>query len=354
MEAKELWKKIRRGIKYPLLVLLIRCFTFITRHIPRKFNLRFYRRLALIAYRLAPKMRHKMIDNISYAYGDSLSDAEIEGIAKGCFVNQAWHFVDYVHTLKYTRREQFAKYIDFVGEENLQREYAKGKGVICLFNHCGPWELAVILPPVMGYETLAVSRALPNPRINNIIVGYRQSRGMKNINRDGKAYPHLIDAINRGECLIIMIDQDTKVKGCYIDFFGHTAFTPVGAARMALDTEASVVPVHLIRKPDNRYEFRMYPAIETIRTGNLDDDLRTNTINYTAYMERFVREAPEQWVWMHDRWHTTPEIEQAWLEQHRANKAAEAKYIAEKQESERQREIRRQQRRKKLNFWSRE
>lgn len=341
MELKVLWKKIRRGIKYPILVLLIRCFTFIIRQFPRRFNLRLYRRLALLAYSLAPKMRNKITNNIRFAYGDSLPEAEVERIAKGSFVNQAWHFVDYVHTLKYTRREQFARLIDFVGEEHLQREYAKGKGVICLFNHCGPWELAVILPPVMGYETLAVSRALPNPRINNIIEGYRESRGMKNINRNGKAYPKLIEAIERGECIIIMIDQDTKVKGCYIDFMGHTAFTPVGAARMALDTQASVVPVHLIRKPDNRYEFRMYPAIETIRTGNLDDDLRQNTINYTAAIERFVREAPEQWTWMHDRWHTTPEIEQAWLEQHRAEKAAEAQRLAELQAKQQQRELRR-------------
>ncbi len=331
MSARDLWTKIRRGVKYTILVWLIRGLIFVIRHIPRQFNLRFYRRLALLGYRLAPKLRKKMLANLDLAYGDTLTAQQKDDIAKGCLVNQAWHFVDYVHTINCFRREQFARYIDFVGEENLRREYDKGKGVICLFNHCGPWELAVILPPVMGYETLAVSRALPNPRINNIIVGYRESRGMKNINRNGKAYPHLIEAINKGECLIIMIDQDTKVKGCYIDFFGRTAFTPVGAARLALDTQASVVPVHLIRMPDNRYEFRMYPAIETIRTGNLDDDLRTNTINYTKAMERFVREAPEQWVWMHDRWHTTPEIEQAWLEQHRANKAAEAQRLADLQ-----------------------
>ena len=331
MDIKTLWKKIRRGVKYPLLVLLIKGFIFIIRLFPRWFNLKLYRRVALLIYRLAPKMRSKMLKNIRLAYGDTLSNDEMEGIAKGCFVNQAWHFTDYVHTLKYTQREQFAKLIDFVGEEHLQREYAKGNGVICLFNHCGPWELAVILPPVMGYETLAVSRALPNPRINNIIVGYRQSRGMKNISRDGNAYPKLIEAIRRGEVVIIMIDQDTHVKGCYIEFFGRTAFTPIGAARLALDTQASVIPVHLIRQPDNRYEFRMYPAIETTRTGNLDNDLRTNTIKYTAAMERFVREAPEQWVWMHDRWHTTPEIEQQWLAHRQAEKAAEAQRQAELQ-----------------------
>src|SRR5690554_7883555 len=90
---------------------------------------------------------------------------------------------------------------------------------------------------------------MPNPRIDKLIVNYRQKRGMKNIGR-GKAYPQLLDALKQGDCLIIMIDQDTQAKGVFIDFMGHSAYTPVGAARLAMDSGAPMMPVFIRRKAD--------------------------------------------------------------------------------------------------------
>lgn len=351
MNVKRTWKKIRRGIKYPILLFLIHTFIHIIRLFPRKFNLFFYRKVALLIYWASRRMRLLVHKNLRYAYGNKLTDKQIDEIARGVFVNQAWHFSDYVYSLHFKTRKQFSRFIDFEDIDILKKEYDRGKGVICLFNHCGPWELSVLMPPVLGFETTAVSRSLPNPHINKLIVGYREARGMKNINRNGKAYPTLIEAINKGECLIIMIDQDTKVKGVYIDFFEKKAFTPIGAARLALDTEASVVPIQIKRMPNNRYTFRALPAIETIRTGNMDNDLLQNTINYTKAMEQIVRDAPEQWVWMHERWHTTPEIEKTWMAEHQANKEREAKEEAQRLILEKEKQLKREKRRKKIQFW---
>lgn len=351
MKTRDVLKKIRRGIKYPLLVFLIHCFIFIIGLFPRKFNLRVYRRLALVAYRFSPKLRNFVKKQLRFAYGDSLSEAQVSHLAQGVYVNQAWHFTDYVYSIRFKKPEQFARFIDFRDIDILKREYDKGKGVICLFSHCGPWELAVLMPPVLGFATTALSRSLPNPRLNNIIVQFREARGMKNVTRNGKAYPTLIEAINRGECLIIMIDQDTKVKGVYIDFYGKTAFTPIGAARLALDTQASVVPIQMKRLPNMRYEFRPLEPIPTIRTGNREDDLLQNTINYTRSVEQIIRQTPEQWVWMHDRWHTTPEIEKAWLEQHQKNKLIAAQ---RQQQLLMMQDLKRQRRTKflkSLQFW---
>lgn len=296
-------------------------------------------------------MRHLVEKNLRFAYGDELTDEQITEITKGVFVNQAWHFSDYGYSIKFKTRKQFSKFIDFVDEDILKKEYDKGKGIICLFNHCGPWELAVLMPPVMGYETTAVSRPLPNPRMNKLMVSFRESRGMKNIGRNGHAYQSLIDAINKGEIMIIMIDQDTQVKSVYIDFFGKTAFTPIGAARLALDTQAAVIPIQMKRMPNRRYMFRPLPPIETIRTGNYDDDLLQNTINYTKAMEYIVRDAPEQWVWMHERWHTTPEIEQEWLRKHKLQKERQLKREAELQAAELAKKARREKI-KSFMFWN--
>ena len=108
-----------------------------------------------------------------------------------------------------------------------------------------------------------------------------------------------------------------------LTFFGKKAFAPIGAARLALDSGSPVVPMFIKRLPNNRHQFTIYPALETIRTGNDEHDLVENTKLYTQVIENIIRETPDQWVWMHERWKTTPEIEKAHLEKLRLKKERE-------------------------------
>ena len=316
MAGKLSWKKIRRGIKYPILVFLIKAFILFVRLFPRKFVLAICRRLGSFAFWLVKGERQKTIRNLSLIYGAEKSPEAIRAMARQVFVNQALNFGDYVHTLHYTTREDFSKLVDVSGEEHLRKAHAQGKGVLCLMSHAGSWEFSAILPPVLGYATSALSRPMPNPRIDKLIVGYRQKRGMKNIGLR-KAYPQLLEALKAGDCLIIMIDQDTQAKGVFIDFMGHSAYTPVGAARLAMDSGAPVVPVFIRRKADDRHQLCIQPPIAWEETGKEEENLLVNTRNYTAVIEAFIKQAPEQWVWMHERWKTTPEDVAAFLEKKR-------------------------------------
>jgi Kdo2-lipid IVA lauroyltransferase/acyltransferase len=320
MNWKKQRKKIRRAVKYSVLVFLIRAFVLFVRLFSRKFILRICSRFGKIAFHLVKVERQKTIDNLSHIYGEVKSEPEIYAMAKQVFVHQALNFGDYVHTLHYTTREQFSEIVDVVGEEHLKKAYEEGKGVLCLMSHAGLWEFSAILPSVLGYETSALSRPMPNPRIDKLIVGYREKRGMKNIGRlppGMKIYPVLLEVIEKRECLIIMIDQDTTVKGIFIDFFGKRAYTPVGAARLAMDTKAPVVPMFMKRLADNRHQLTILPPVPIVDTGNEEEDLRQNTINYTAVIEQFIVDNPEQWVWMHERWKTTPESLQLFFEKKR-------------------------------------
>ncbi len=312
-------KEIRRAIKYPVLVFFIRLFILVFRFVPRTILLSVSTALGSLAFRLVGKERQKTINNLTKIYGNEKSAEQLKEMARMVFVNQALNFADYVHTLHYTTRSQFSALIDVVGEEHLNEAYNKGKGVICLMSHVGSWEFSAIMPPVLGYETTAISRAMPNERIEKLIVSYRQKRGMKNISR-GNAYSALIDALKKGECLIIMIDQDTQTKGVFVDFFGMPAYTPVGAARLAIDSGAPVLPMYMKRKSGNRHQFTILPALELIQTGNMDSDLHENTRRYTETIEAIVKEVPEQWVWMHQRWKTTPEDVELYLQKKREQK----------------------------------
>lgn len=310
------WKDIRRGIKYPILVALIKFCIFCVSFCPRKWLLKGAGALGKLAFRLIKKERVKTIKNLTLIYGDTFSSEHIHNMAEEVFVNQALNFIDYVYTLHYVRLEQFSNIIEIKGEEHLRKAYDEKQGVICLMSHTGSWEFSAILPSLMGYETTALSRALPNPRIDKLIVKARTNRGMKNIGR-GKAYPHLIEALAKKECLIIMIDQDTHTPGVFVDFFGKRAYTPVGAARLALDSKAPVIPMYMERLPNNKHRLNIMPRLPFVDTGDRENDLLENTKIYTKSIEDYVRLHPTQWVWMHERWKTTPHDVEVFLEKKR-------------------------------------
>jgi KDO2-lipid IV(A) lauroyltransferase len=313
---KKKWKKIRRGIKYPILVFFIKAFILFTRLFSRQFILGICRTFGKIAFVLVKSERQRTIKNLTLIYGSEKSSGEIFRMARQVFVHQALNFGDYIHTLHYTTREQFSGIVEIKGEAHLKAAYEKGKGVLCLMSHAGSWEFSVILPPLMGYSTSALSRPMPNPRIDELIVGYREKRGMKNIPRIN-AYPKLMDALSMGDCLIIMIDQDTTVKGVFVDFLGRQAYTPIGAARLAMDSQSPVLPMFMRRLPNNKHQFTILPPIEWKATGDVEKDLLENTKEYTKAIESAIREDPEQWVWMHERWKTTPADVEAFLQRKR-------------------------------------
>jgi KDO2-lipid IV(A) lauroyltransferase len=95
-----------------------------------------------------------------------------------------------------------------------------------------------------------------------------------------------------------------------VDFFGIPACTASGLARIALRTDAAVVPTFTIWDAAlGKYRLRFDPALELIRSGDQEADIATNTQMFTKVIEDYVRKYPEQWLWVHRRWKTRPEGE---------------------------------------------
>lgn len=258
-------------------------------------------------YRMANKNREWALSNLERVYGDTLTEKEIEQLAQKSFQSSIRGFFDYMAYSHVRKPEKYFKLIEVEGEEHLRTAYERGKGVICLMPHMSSWEFAAITPPMLGYSTTAASKSMKMALLEKLMIHLRGSRGMKNITREG-SYEALVDVLNSGECLILMTDQDTNVRGVFTDFLGHPAYTPLGASRLLLDSEAALVPMAMVRKESGDYLFRILPEIESVRTGNREEDLQKNTENQNAFYTKIIHEYPEQWVWMHRRWKTTPEI----------------------------------------------
>ena len=111
----------------------------------------------------------------------------------------------------------------------------------------------------------------------------------------------------------ILADQNTMPEeGAFVDFFGTSACTTTGIARVALHTGAAVVPGYAVWDESlKKYRLRFEPPLELVKTGNAERDVVENTQQFAKVIEGIVRKYPEQWVWAHARWKTRPKGEAA-------------------------------------------
>jgi KDO2-lipid IV(A) lauroyltransferase len=149
---------------------------------------------------------------------------------------------------------------------------------------------------------------MDNEYLDRMLQGYRTMHGNKVVPKDDFVRG-LLAAMKAGETVGILMDTNmTPPQGVFVDFFGVPACTASGLARIALRTDAMVVPGFTIwDEALGKYRLRFDPAVELVRTGNLEADIVTNTQKFKKVIEDYVRKYPEQWLWVHRRWKTRPE-----------------------------------------------
>jgi KDO2-lipid IV(A) lauroyltransferase len=117
----------------------------------------------------------------------------------------------------------------------------------------------------------------------------------------------MLKTLKAGGSVALLIDQDTRVKSTFVNFFGHAAYTPVGAALLAMNTGAAVLPAFSHLGDDGMQHIEILPEIILRITGNEEEDIQYNTQVFTNVIEARIRQYPSQWLWMHERWKTKEE-----------------------------------------------
>ncbi len=301
MEKRPLVKRI----KYSSLYLFIQFLIFSSNLLPRKVWLAFCGWLGNLAYVFSPKPRERTIYHLGLAFGKEKSTQEIISLSKKVFTMLGKNGGDILRSLKVRSLNDLNKFLVTHGIENYERSFAKGKGVMFLTSHLGAFDLQITNMALRGLNPNIIGTALKDERLNEMLWKYRNAHGAVAIQR-GKESMRLFKVLKSGGSIAILIDQDTKVKSRFVDFFGMKAATPIGATILALRTGAAVVPTYIYLGTDGKQHMHILPEIPLVITGDEEHDLVVNTQNFTNFTEKIVREHPEQWVWMHERWKTRP------------------------------------------------
>lgn len=199
---------------------------------------------------------------------------------------------------------------DYLRVENFgvfEQAYAQGKGVLWITGHIGNWELMPVYFARKGYGTYVVAKGLYDPRMDRLINSLRERYHVHPILRGSQgAGKSILRALRSNGILGMLIDQDTDVQGVFVDFFGDRAFTPRGAADLALKAGASVIAGFISRTDDLHHVITLHGPIEVPRTSDHEKDVAALTQSMTDEIERHIRQHPHDWVWMHERWAKRP------------------------------------------------
>jgi KDO2-lipid IV(A) lauroyltransferase len=245
--------------------------------------------------------RHKIIAHLSLAYGREKSVRDIYVLARLNFIMLGKNAGDVFRSMRVKSLSDLEKFLITSGLENFEHANLRNKGVIFLTSHLGAFDLQITNMALRGLKPNIIGTTLKDPRLNDLLVNYRNAFGAIAIER-GKETFRLIKALKSGGAIAILIDHATKVKSVYVDFFGMPASTPIGAAVLAMKTGAAVIPTTIYLGEDNKQHMEILPEIPVTITGDEEKDIVTNTQRFTTFIEEQVRKHPEQWVWMHERW----------------------------------------------------
>jgi KDO2-lipid IV(A) lauroyltransferase len=260
--------------------------------------------IAWVVYLLHGRLRRVGLRNLELAFPEK-SLSEHRKILRRVFTSLGRQTAEVCLFPRYTR-ENVSKIVVYEGFENFERALARGKGVLFLTGHLGAWELSAFAHSLYGHPLGIVMRPLDNPYLDRLTRRYRTMHGNKTVDKDFAR--GLIAAMRNGETVGVLMDTNMIAsQGVFVDFFGIQACTASGVARVALKTDAAVVPGFTIWDPGlKKYRLRFDPPVKLVRTKDRESDVVANTALFTKVIEDYVRRYPDQWLWVHRRWKTRP------------------------------------------------
>jgi len=221
-------------------------------------------------------------------------------------------FVEVLFTTRLVRVVTYTRYVEMSDfSPVLKLLLRKNQGLIMLTGHYGNWEILGYVLATLGFETTSIARPLDNPYVNDWLLGVRERQGQRIIAKKG-ATEEVTEVLSRHGVVGFIADQNAGPKGIFVDFFGRKASTYKSIGLLAMEYEVPVI-IGYARRINHGFRFQlgMSDIIWPAEWKDQPDPLRYITQRYSSAIEKFVREDPGQYLWVHRRWKTRPKGEVA-------------------------------------------
>jgi KDO2-lipid IV(A) lauroyltransferase len=241
------------------------------------------------------------------------NDTELAMVGREAFRNlgrsffELFHFEELLATVSGPH-----PYVDIRGKEHLDKALENGTGVIFFTAHVGNWEIMAASLAARGYKGGEIVRSLYDKRIDKLLNDHRRRFNYRPLTRGGQdLVADIVELLSGNEMLALLMDQDTKVRGVFADFFGKPAWTPSGPAYLCYMSGLDALMLTVYRRPDGGHMVEISPPVPRPQTGDAKADIAAYTDTLNHMLCDHISRHPTEWVWMHRRWKTRPAGEAA-------------------------------------------
>ena len=272
--------------------------------LPRPLCLGLGRAFGRLAFRLDAKHRRLALSNLRLAFGPGRSPREYKQIARSSFAHFGQILAEMVKW-PFMKEKCLRALIRKEGEGHLLQAIEKGRGVLVFTAHYGNWELGS-LPASRLARLHVIARELDNKLVERKLLAFRRRMGAQVIYKH-QAARQVLQVLHHQGIVAILIDQNVlRREGVFVDFFGRPASTTPALAALHLRTGAPILPYFCHPEPDGSYRLQMQPPVTFQPSDHQEQDVLKLTQLCTKIIEAQIREKPEYWLWLHDRWRSRP------------------------------------------------
>lgn len=282
---------------------IVRGLNIIFSVVPVSLTLWIGRRLGTIAFIVNKKRRVVAYANLKAAFCKEKSPGELRRITKRVYQNMAQTFAEVLNLTK-VNRKYVDRYVEVVNMERIRNASKSGRGTILLTAHFGDWELSSLVSSVEGFPIRVLVREQKMKRLNELLNRLRESNGCKVI-RKGMQTKNILKALYDNNIVGILSDQDAGKNGMFVDFFGRPTSCHTGPFEIAKHTDSLILPNFIVRTRGPYHKLHLEEYID-FRDTKSPEAVRENLQRFAKLLESYIRKYPDQWLWLHKRWKSTP------------------------------------------------
>jgi KDO2-lipid IV(A) lauroyltransferase len=289
----------------------VRFLYFLARRLPYSWILVLGVALGKFTFSILRIRRRVALENLAQAFPEK-SAAELKRVARRSYENFGMMMLEYLR-LPGLSESELRQRIGFSmpKEHNpYEQALALGKGAICMTGHFGNWEYMGALV-ALRYPMVYLYQEQNNPYVDALIRDIRTRMRMPTIPR-GAALRGILKALREKKFVAILADQDAGSNGLFVNFLGRPASTGRGPAAFVLKTAAPIVFCVAVRQPGGRHrveaELVTFDFSQNGAALSEEEKLELITEAWTKVLEKYIRQYPDHWFWMHRRWKSRPVI----------------------------------------------
>ncbi len=287
---------MKNRIEYILFILFSWCFRLLGLNLSRKFATI----LALVFFYIIPIRKKVVFKNLKIAFPENDSQSN-KKLAFRIYLSFAITLVEILY-LPYIKKEKLINAVECSNPELIVKKYTEGKGVILLSSHFGNWEFGAISVAMQVQLPFSV---IVKPLRNSLVYQWMNNFRTKFANEVvplGISIRKTYQTLKEKKIVAMVADQRGPREGVRVDFFGKKVSVYTGPAALALKTGAPLICGIAIRQKNYKYKMDLVEISQQNLPDGEEEKILEISQRHTSYLEKIIRENPEQWLWMHNRW----------------------------------------------------